>query len=66
MAKAINRDEEKIIRSFRSLSPEKKCKAIDYLDLLASGTKAKDWVAFDEWAMNLAKKKGFEIGRAHV
>ena len=60
MAKAINRDEEKMIRSFRSLSPDKKSKAIDYLDLLASGKQAKDWVAFDEWAMNLAKKKGFD------
>ena len=60
VAKAINRDEEKIIRSFRALSPNKKRKAIDYLDLLASGKKSKDWVEFDEWAINLAKKKGFE------
>ena len=60
MAKAINRDEEKIIQKFRTLSPEKKRDAIDYLDLLASGKKAKEWVEFDEWAFNLAKKKGFD------
>jgi len=60
VAKAINRDEEKIIRNFRSLSPDKKRKAIDYLDLLASGKKVEDWVEFDEWAINLAKKKDFD------
>ena len=60
VAKSINKDEEKIIRSFRSLSPDKKRKAIDYLDLLASEKQAKDWVEFDEWAVNLAKKKGFD------
>ena len=60
VAKAINRDEEKVIQKFRSLPPDKKREATDYLDLLASGKKAKDWVAFDEWAMNLAKKKGFD------
>jgi len=60
VAKVTTRDEEKIIRSFRALSPDKKRKAIDYLDLLASGKKAKDSVEFDEWAINLAKKKGFD------
>ncbi len=60
MAKVNNRDEEKIIRSFRALSPNKKRKAIDYLDLLASGKKAKDSVEFNECAINLAKKKGFD------
>ena len=59
VAKAISRDEEKIIQKFRSLSPEKKREAIDYLDLLSSGKKAKDWVEFDEWALNLSKKRGF-------
>jgi hypothetical protein len=60
VAKSMNKDEEKIIRSFRSLSPDKKRKAIDYLDLLAAGKKAEDWVEFDEWAVNLAKKKDFD------
>jgi hypothetical protein len=60
VAKAINRDEEKIIRSFRSLSPTKKRQAVDYLDLLASGKTAKAWVEFDAWAINLAKKKHFD------
>ena len=60
MAKSISKDEEKIIQKFRSLSPEKKREAIGYLDLLSSGKKAKEWVEFDEWAFNLAKKKGFD------
>ena len=60
VAKAIKRDEEKVLQKFRNLPPDKKLEAIDYLDLLASGKKAKDWVAFDEWAMNLAKRRGFD------
>lgn len=60
MAKEINRDEEKIIQKFRSLSPERKRKVIDFLDLLASGEKVKDWLEFDEWAFNLAKKRRFD------
>jgi hypothetical protein len=60
VAKSLNKDEEKIIRSFRSLSPGKKRKAIDYLDLLASGKKAEDWIEFDEWSVNLAKKRDFD------
>lgn len=60
VAKSFNKDEEKIIQSFRRLSPDKKRKAIDYLDLLASGKKVEDWVEFDEWAINLAKKKDFD------
>ena len=60
VAKAINRDEEKVLQKFRYLLPDKKRDAIVYLDLLASGKKAIDWVAFDEWAINLAKKRTFD------
>ena len=59
MSKSMKNDEQKMIRSFRSLPPDKKQKVIDYLDLLASGKKVEHWVEFDEWAINLAKKKGF-------
>lgn len=60
MAKSFNRDEEKVIQSFRCLTPAKKRRAIDYLDHLASEKKTKDWVEFDVWASNLAKKKDFD------
>jgi len=33
---------------------------MDFLDFLSSGGKAKEWLEFDEWALNLAKKKGFD------
>ena len=59
MAKAMNRDEEKIIQKFRGLPPDRKREVVDFLDLLASGEKAKDWLEFDEWALNLAKERGF-------
>lgn len=48
------------MQSFRRLSPDKKRQALNYLDLLAAGKKLKDWVVFDEWAINLAKKKHFD------
>jgi hypothetical protein len=60
VAKATDRDEEKIIQKFRSLSAERKREVVDFLDLLASGEEAKDWLAFDEWAFNIAKEKGFD------
>ena len=59
MAKARKSDEEIFLEKFRSLSAKRKQEAIDLLDLLASGKKAKDWLEFDEWALNVAKEKGF-------
>ena len=60
MPKSFTKDEAKVIHSFRRLSPEKRRQAIDYIDLLAAGKKSKDWLEFDEWAINLAKKKNFD------
>lgn len=60
MAKATKRDEEIVLQKFRSLSPKRKQEFIGSLDLLASGGKTKDWFEFDEWALNLAKKRGFD------
>ena len=59
MAKATKRDEEIVLQKFRSLSAERRQEAIDLLDFL-SGEKGKDWLEFDEWALNLAKEKGFD------
>ena len=60
MAKATKGDEEIILHKFRSLSPERKRKVIDFLEFLAAGGKAKEWLEFDEWALNLAKERGFD------
>ena len=60
MGKAIKRDEAIILEKFRSLSAKRKKEALDLLDLLASGKKPKDWLEFDEWALHVAKQKGFD------
>jgi len=60
MAKTADRDEEKILQKFRDLSPERKQEVIDFLDFLTAGGKAKEWLEFDAWALNLAKKRGFD------
>lgn len=60
MAKATKWDEETILQKFRDLSPERKREVMDFLDLLTSGEKSKDWLEFDEWALNLAKERGFD------
>ena len=60
MAKARKTDEEIVLEKFRSLPAKRKQEAMDLLNLLASGEKAKDWLEFDEWALNLAKERGFD------
>ena len=60
MAKAKKRDEETVLEKFRSLPSERKKEVMDFLDFLSSGGKAKEWLEFDEWALNLAKEKGFD------
>ena len=59
MAKVIKKDEEILLQKFRSLPPEKREEFIDLLDFLTSGKKAENWLEFDEWALNLAKERGF-------
>lgn len=48
-----------VIEKFRRLSQEKKEEVLDFLEFLESREKVKAWLEFDEWAINLAKKKGF-------
>lgn len=60
MAKQKMPDEEIVLQKFRSLSPERRQKAIDFLDFLTSGERAKGWLELDEWALNLAKERGFD------
>ena len=59
MTETTERFEEALLEKFRRLSPEEKRQALDFMDSLASAQSAKDWVAFDEWALNLAREKGF-------
>jgi len=48
-----------VIEKFRRLSQEKKEEVLDFLEFLESRGKVKAWLEFDEWAINLAKQKGF-------
>jgi hypothetical protein len=52
-------NEEIIIEKLRKLSSEKKQEILDFVEFLESREKSRGWVEFDEWAMNLAKEKGF-------
>ena len=51
--------EEVVMERFRRLSQEKKEEVLDFLEFLESRDKVKAWLEFDEWAINLAKQKGF-------
>ena len=52
-------DEEVILAKFRKLSSESKQEVLDFLEFLESRERAKGWLEFDAWAVNLAKEKGF-------
>jgi len=55
----IEEKEGIVIEKFRRLSKEKKEAVLDFLEFLESREKVKKWLEFDEWAINLAKQKGF-------
>jgi hypothetical protein len=58
-AQEMEEKEEVVIEKFRRLSQEKKEEVLDFLEFLESRDKVKAWLEFDEWAINLAKQKGF-------
>ena len=55
----LKEKEEVILGKLRKLSSEKKQEVLDFLEFLEEREKAKGWLEFDEWAMNLAKERGF-------
>jgi len=52
-------NEETIMERIRQLPPSAKQAVFDFLDFLSSRGKAREWIEFDEWALNLAKEKRF-------
>ena len=52
-------NEETIMERIRQLPPSAKQEVFDFLDFLSSRGKAREWIEFDEWALNLAKEKRF-------
>lgn len=59
MGEAKRLSEEIILEKLRKLPSERKREILDFVDFLESREKLRGWVEFDEWAMNLAKEKGF-------
>jgi hypothetical protein len=55
----LKEKEEVILGKLRKLSLERKQEVLDFLEFLEEREKAKGWLEFDEWAMNLAKERGF-------
>ena len=55
--------EQAVVAKLKVLPSEKQQEVLDFIEFLAhkgsSGQKAKAAVEFDEWAVNLAKEKGF-------
>jgi hypothetical protein len=55
----VREPEEVILEKLRKLSLERKQEVVDFLEFLELREKTKRWLEFDEWAVNLAKEKGF-------
>jgi len=59
MSKAEQLKDEAILEKLRKLSSDKKREILDFLEFLEKREKAKEWLEFGEWAVNLAKERGF-------
>ena len=51
--------QQQILEKIRSFPPEKIEEVLDFIEFIEEREKRKAWIEFDEWAMNLAKEKGF-------
>lgn len=59
MSQARELNEEVLLDKVRRLSSDKKQEVLDFVEFLASRDRTRDWLEFDEWALDLARKKGF-------
>jgi len=55
----MSKKQQQILEKIRSFPPEKIEEVLDFIEFIEEREKRKAWVEFDEWAMNLAKEKGF-------
>jgi hypothetical protein len=62
MSKTEQLRDEVILEKLRKLSSDKKREILDFLEFLETGEKAKGWLEFDEWAVNLAKENSMSVG----
>lgn len=51
--------EQLILEKVRSFPPEMVQEILDFIEFLEQRRRQRGWMEFDEWAMNLAKEKGF-------
>jgi len=56
----MSEKQQEIIEKVRSLPPEKIEEVLDFLCFIEQREKKRAWIEFDEWALNLAKEKGFD------
>ena len=61
MSKTEQLKDEVILEKLRKLSWDKTREILDFLEFLETREKAKGWLEFDEWAVNLARRKGLSI-----
>ena len=55
----MSEKQQQILEKIRSFPPEKIEEVLDFIEFIEEREKRKAWIEFDEWAMNLAKEKGF-------
>ena len=59
MAERREVEESIVLERFRQLSSERRQTVLDFLEFLASREQMVTGIAFDAWAINLAKEQGF-------
>lgn len=51
--------EQLILDKLRRLPPERIEEVLDFVEFVEQRAQRQRWVSFDEWAVNLAKERGF-------
>jgi len=51
--------QQQILEKIQSFPPERLDEVLDFVEFIEQGEKRKPWIEFDEWAMDLAREKGF-------
>ena len=52
-------EQQEILEKIQNFPPNSIKEVIDFIEFIERREKRKTWIEFDEWAMNLAKEKGF-------
>jgi len=56
---AITKEKVRIKKEIDKLPPEMAREIQDFIEFFKEKQIKKEWIEFDEWAVNLAKQKGF-------